>query len=272
MTIKLIAIDIDDTLLNSAGQILPSTVAAIKAVQQQGIKVVLCTGRPLAGAQHFLKTLGLISADQYAITFNGAALETTTGQVIARHLIDNQYYRTLTAFAKDHHVPFNVLDEAGVIYTADHDVDRITVIQAWENHAGLLIRQPAELPSDFKIAKGLFVGTITQLDQIEAKVKQRFGQDLYVVRAGGNFLELMSPQVNKGNALLELASYLQIERTEIMAIGDEQNDLAMFKVAGTAIAMGNSTATVKAQADYVTATNDQNGIAQALAHFGLTEN
>ena len=100
MTIKLIAIDIDDTLLDSKGQLLPSTIAAVKEARDQGIKVVLCTGRPLAGAQHYLDALDLAGDDQYVITYNGAVIESIAGRIVAKHLVDNAHYRQLTAFGK----------------------------------------------------------------------------------------------------------------------------------------------------------------------------
>lgn len=136
MSIRLIAIDVDDTLLNSKGEILPSTISAIKEAVSQGIKIVLCTGRPLVGISHFLQQLGLFGDDQYVITYNGAVIETIAGRVIAKHLVDNDHYRQMTKFGQQHKIPFNVLDEDGTIYTADLDVNAITVVQAWENSAG----------------------------------------------------------------------------------------------------------------------------------------
>ncbi|WP_412989555.1 Cof-type HAD-IIB family hydrolase [Pediococcus siamensis] len=269
MAIKLIALDIDDTLLNSSGEILPSTVTAVKRAVEQGIKVVLCTGRPLAGVSPFLKELGIKTADQYVITYNGAVIESVTGKVVAKHLVSNHFYRVMTKFGQAHHIPFNVLDEHSVIYTADHNVDAITVVQAWENKAGLLIRTPDELPQDFEIAKGLFVGEEKMLDEVEPLVTQTFGKDLYVVRAARNFLELMNPAVSKGKALAELARKLEITKEEVMAVGDEGNDIAMFEAAGTAVSMGNGSELAKAHADYVTGSNDAGGLADAIKKFAL---
>lgn len=271
MTIKLIAIDIDDTLLDSKGQLLPSTIVAVKEAHDQGIKVVLCTGRPLAGAQHYLDALGLAGDDQYVITYNGAVIESIAGRIVAKHLVDNAHYRQLTAFGKQHHVPFNVLDADSTIYTADRDVNWVTVVQAWENKAGLLIRDPDDLPADFQIAKGVFVGEGPQLDAVEAQVKTTFGRDLYVVRAATNFLELMHTGVNKGQAVQDLAAALEIQPDEVMALGDEQNDLPMFAFAGTAVAMGNGSDIAKAHADHVTATNDANGVAAAIRQWALSD-
>lgn len=269
MQIKLIAIDIDDTLLSSTGKLLTSTVETIKQATAAGIKVVLCTGRPLAGVAPYLDELGIAGDDQYVITYNGAVIESVAGHVVAKHLVDNDQYRQLTTFGHEHHVPFNVLDSDSVIYTADRDVNWVTVVQAWENKAGLLIRDPDDLPADFQIAKGVFVGEAAQLDAVEPLVKTTFGDQLYVVRAATNFLEVMNARVNKGQALKDLAKVLGYRSDEVMALGDEKNDLPMFDFAGTAVAMGNGSTVAKAHADYVTETNDEGGVAAAIQKFAL---
>lgn len=269
MSIKLIALDIDDTLLNSKGELLASTKAAVQKAVSQGIKVVLCTGRPLAGVQPYLDALQIAGDAQYVITYNGAVTESVSGKVLAKHLVNNDLYRKLTAFAQAQQVPFNVLDDESTIYTADRDVNWVTVIQAWENKAGILVRNPDELPADFEITKGLFVGEAAQLDAVEPLVEKTFGDQLYVVRAAANFLELMHPNVNKGAALRELAQLLKLDASEVMACGDEKNDITMFDFAGTAVAMGNGSDEAKAHATYVTGTNDEGGLAAAIERLAL---
>jgi len=269
MSIKLIALDIDDTLLNSEGKLLDSTKVAVQKALAQGIKVVLCSGRPLAGVQPYLAALNITGDDQYVITYNGAVTEAVTGEVIAKHLVDNDLYRKMTAFGQEHQLPFNVLDEDSNIYTADRDVNWVTVIQAWENKAGLLIRDPDDLPADFQITKGVYVGDAAQLDELQPLVEKTFGADCYVVRAGSLFLEVMNPVVNKGAALRELAGILKLDASEVMACGDEKNDITMFDFAGTAVAMGNGSDEAKAHASYVTGTNDDGGLAAAIQKLAL---
>lgn len=269
MTIRLLAVDVDDTLLDSQGKLLPSTRKAVAACLEQGIKVVLCSGRPLAGLTPYLQALNISGSQQYAITYNGAIIEAVAGDIISKKLVNNQWYRQLTAFSQEHKIPFNVVAPDSQIYTADHDVNWLTVVQAWENSAGVFIRKPDELPADFVIAKGLFVGDSSLLDQIEPTVEQVFGQDLSVVRSGPNFLEVMHLGVNKGVALQQLAQHLNLSAAEVMAVGDEKNDLPMFEFAGTAVAMGNGTDLAKQHADFVTGTNDEDGLAAAIEKYAL---
>ncbi len=109
--IKLIALNTDGTLLNSKNKILPSTKVAIRKALDQGIKVVLCSGRPIAGLAHFMKELGIEGSDQYAVTLNGAITRNADGKIMTQDLVNNDLYRKLTKFAKEQKVPFNIVDQ-----------------------------------------------------------------------------------------------------------------------------------------------------------------
>lgn len=268
MAIKLVAIDIDGTLLNSQFKILASTKAAIKHALEQGVKIVLCSGRPIAGLQAYLDELGISGSDEYAITLNGAIIRSTDGKIITSNLVGNRYYRQLVGYAIEHQLPFNIVDSDSRIITADHNVDPMVYQQAYENQATLYIRQPDELDlAKLKIAKGCFVGTEELLDQSEDAVKERFGSELSVVRTDPRFLEVLNKESNKGAGLAELAEYLQIDPSEVMAIGDERNDIPMFEFAQTAVCMGQGHKDAKAAASYVTASNDDDGISKAFDKF-----
>ncbi|KRN21503.1 Cof-type HAD-IIB family hydrolase [Lacticaseibacillus camelliae] len=269
MKIRMIALDIDDTLLTSTRKILPSTKSAVQDAVARGIKVVLCTGRPLAGVTPYLTQLALTGDDQYVITYNGAVTESLAGRVVAKHLLDNAAYREITALGQRLNLPTNVLDEHSNIFTADRDVDWWIVEQAAENQAGLFIRDPDELPGDFAIAKGAYVGKESLLDQAEQAVRQALEDRFYVVRAGRNFIEIMDPHVNKGQALRDLARVLDLTPDEIMAVGDEGNDIAMFDVAGLPVAMGNGTAEAKAHAKVIAGTNDEGGLGEVIRQYAL---
>lgn len=265
--IKLVTIDVDDTLLNSQGELLQSTIEVVKKAVARDIKVVLCSGRPLAGVKHFLNELGIVQDNQYVVTFNGAVIETVTGKTLQKSGIDQAIYEKIDQYSKEHGVAYNVVDENSAIITSNLNVNRITVVQAWENSAGVLIRNPNELPEDDQIIKAVFADEKDELDKIEADVVKAFGKENYVVRADDNFLEIMHPGVNKGIALEILTKKLGFETNEVMAIGDERNDIPMFQVAGTSVVMANGSSEAKKQADFETASNNQNGIALAFEQF-----
>lgn len=263
MGIKLVAIDIDATLLSSNHKILESTKQAVTKALAQGVKVVLCTGRPLAGVTPFLKELGISGDDQYVITFNGSIIETVSGKVLHKEGINRASYEAIDQYSKDHNVAYNVLDEDSKVYTSNRDVHVMTVIQAYENMDGVLIREPEEIP-DVSMIKAVFCGDIPELDAQEPEIRKEFGDQFYIVRSVPYFLEVMHQGVDKGTALEKLAAQLDITADEVMVMGDEKNDLPMFAYAGTSVAMGNGTDEVKAVASFVTHSNDDDGIAYAF--------
>lgn len=267
MAIKLVAIDTDGTLLNSDGQILSSTKEVITQALKQNIRIVLCSGRPIAGLQPYMAELGIVGSDQYAVTLNGAITRNADGKIITKDMVNNELYRKMTAFALTHKLPFNVVDEDSHIITADHNIDFVVYLQAYENTAPLYVRTPDELPDDFSVAKGCFVGDPELLDRYQESITAEFNKDLYVIRSDPHFIELLNPKVNKGNGLKELCAALKIDASEVMALGDERNDISMFNFADTSVCMGNGSKQAKEQADYVTSSNDDDGISKAFAKF-----
>lgn len=267
MTVKMIAFDIDDTLLSSEGKILDSTKAAVKKALGQGIKIVLCTGRPLAGVTPYLQELGVSGDDQFVVTNNGAIIESISGNIIAKRVLDNASYRKLVQYGHDNGLKYYALDDESNVYTDDRDINRIAVVQAWENRAGIYFRSPDELPNDFEVTKVAYVGEKSDLDPYEDAVKEEFKDMCYIVRAGEWFLELMHKNVSKAQGLQDLSEKLDISPDEIMAFGDEQNDIPMFKFVGNAVCMDNGSDKAKSYADNITDTNDNDGIAKAMDKF-----
>ena len=267
MTIKLVALDMDGTLLNSQNKILPSTKKVITQALDRGIKIVLTSGRPIAGLKEYLDELKIPQTEQYVVTLNGAITRSTDGSIIDSFLVNKTFYEEMTKFGKDHHVPFNIVDPDSRIITADTDVDYFELLQAWENNAGMFIRKPSDFDDDFMISKGGYVGDKDKLDEVEPLLRKEFGQDLYIVRADDHFLELLNPNVNKGNALHDLGEKIGISSDEMAAFGDEKNDISMFNEVGTAICMENGSDEAKSAATYITDSNDEDGIAHAFEKY-----
>lgn len=270
MAIKLIALDTDGTLLNSEGKISESTKEVLKKALDCGIKIVLCSGRPIAGLKHYMDELDIHGSAQYVVTLNGAITRNADDDIITEDLVNTDFYRQMTAVGMEYKIPFNIVDEDSRIITADHNIDPMIYQQAYENHATLYIRTPDQVPEDnIRIAKGCFVGDPSLLDEYELKIQKTFGKKLHVVRTDPHFLELLNSDVSKGNGLHNLCEKLEIKPEQVMALGDERNDISMFQFAGTAVAMENANEEAKKAADYITASNDEDGIKQAVEKFVL---
>ncbi|KRK78667.1 Cof-type HAD-IIB family hydrolase [Companilactobacillus nodensis] len=267
MSVKVIAFDMDNTLLDSNKMILESSKVAIKRALDMGIKIVMCTGRPLAGVSEYMDELGIHGDDQYVITYNGAIVETAAGKTLNKYLINKDEYVQLVKYGDEHDIQYYALDDNSNVYTGNRDVSRVAVIQANENHAGIYVRTPDELPEDFAAAKFDFVGEIEKLDNTELQVIRDFDEQFNVVREGTVFLAVMNRSASKGFGLRRLAEYLNLTADQVMAFGDEKNDISMFKYAGTAVCMENGSDIAKNFADYITDTHDNDGIAKAMDKF-----
>lgn len=268
MTIKLIATDIDDTLLNSKRQLTAHTVEVLKQAHARGVKVVLCTGRPLQAVQPLLDQLGLSGPDEYAITFNGAVTVRLDGTVLSSFGLGKADFEQLDAFAAANHVQYNLRDAAGRVITPNDQISFYAVRQAYDSRVGITRQSPAQVPADYRYIKGMLTAPKAVLDVIEPAARQVLSR-YYVVRSTPFFLEVMNARANKGSGLQALAAQLGLGPEEVMACGDEANDLPMLKWAGCSIGMANGIAAVREAATHVTLDNDHDGVAAAVAQYVL---
>lgn len=269
MAIKLITIDIDDTLVNTAKQVTPRVKAALQEATAQGVKVVLTTGRPLPGVQEYLDELGLNHQDdQYAITYNGGVVQTTNGEELGgKELAYSDYLRLR-----------EVADELGAylqVETIDAAYTSAKEINYWASRENFLIKMPLiikpvdEMDPNDHYVKLMFIGDEADIDSwrdaLPADVKEAY----YIVKSTPQHLEFMHKDATKGSGLLTLAAKLGIDRSETMALGDQQNDVTMIEAAGLGVAMGNAVPEVKAVADVETTTQNADGVGVAVEKWVL---
>lgn len=268
MAIKLIAIDIDGTLLNEHNQLAKGTITAISKARQTGIKVVLCTGRPLSGVQPYLDQLNISGADEYAITFNGAMAQNLDGKVIAHQTLtyDDFLQTEMIARKLGVHYQFETMD---AIYAFNRDLSPYSIGESYLVRLPIKFRSPEEIPSDLVISKAMLVDFPKLISKANTNFPQALRDQLYVVQSEPFFIEMMNKNANKGNALRDLAADLGLKAENVMAIGDQGNDLTMIKYAGFGVAMGNGIDAVKTAAKEVTKTNAEDGVAYAINHWVL---
>ena len=271
MAIKLIAVDLDGTLLSSNNTILPETQRMLRVAVQNGIKVVLATGRPLSGVLNFAKQLGIEGDDQYAIVFNGAVIQTISGRVLMSQELNYQDFNNMLRFQRLSHVNVH-FETTKYFITTDRDLSVQMQINAALTDNIMKVRARKEIPKDFTFNKVGFAST-EGADQVE-KLWNSFPdwafQTYDIVRSFDSIIELNALGASKGNALMDLASRLKIAQKDVMIFGDQGNDLSMFSNPDfMKVAMGNAISEIKDKADYVTDDNDHNGIAKALKKFVL---
>lgn len=264
MAIKLVALDLDDTLLNSKLAVSPRACEAIRKAVAQGVTVTIATGRMYRSALPYAKQLGL---DVPIITYNGALIKSClSGEVLLDQPIDKQLAQTVLALCKERgwYIQNYVQDE---LY--------VEKINQYSELYSRLSGVPATAVGDRLYAgedsssKMLIMSTEEGIIEIYDTCKALFGNKLSIAISKPTYLEITDPLANKGRALAFLADKLGIKKDETMAIGDSGNDIDMLKYAGWGVAMGNASAAIKALARLETLSNDADGVAEAIERYVL---
>lgn len=263
MTYKMVALDVDGTLLNDDHELTPRVMRAVTAVAAKGVEIVLCTGRGSASALSVLAQLGLSGT---VITHNGASIVNgDTREILQESPIGDSEVRRYLELCRARGIHFD-MNTAFDIY-----VEKLSDTSA-EMYARMLaepiLRSPAELLPERTVKISLFAPA-ADLDELEAHWRD-WGHELQAIRSGDYFIDLQHREASKGTALAEWAQRRGVSREQVLAIGNYYNDIGMLKYAGLGVAMDNSPAEVKAAADETTLSNNEDGVALVLERkFGL---
>lgn len=263
--IKLIAIDMDGTLLNSKKELLEETKQYFKDFHKKETDtlLVLCTGRPESGIRPYLKDLGYLEENHYIISQNGANIyESRTGKRVMDAFLDSAAIQKWIELGKKHGI--SVMG-AGVDYYYCFDQEPTEWMEFdVKLVSGKLKRIPTKESLNTDFYKILLMGDEEQLNEFETFIPEEWRDEFYVVRSQKYLVEVLTKGVNKAFGLEKLAQKLNIQPSEIAAVGDAANDIEMLEYAGLAIAMGNASEEVKSISDIVTDTNENNGVIKAI--------
>jgi Cof subfamily protein (haloacid dehalogenase superfamily) len=271
-SIRLLAVDIDGTLLDSNFQISQANLNALRAAHQTGVEVVLVTGRRHTFALPIARELGF---DLWLISSNGAITKSTSGELFHRDLLPRsaalQFCAEMDRFRKNIVITFDREDKGALVMEGVEELN--LSIRRWveKNLAYIQFLQPVEAALSTDPIQAMVCGPIARMQEAE-KVLQGskvFGEVTVLKTQYEHrdlcILDVLNQSCSKGHALERWARHRGIARAEIMAIGDNFNDLEMLEFAGNPVIMGNACEQLKRNGYKVTCTNDQNGVAVALA-------
>lgn len=262
--IQLIAIDLDGTLLNDRKQITKQTQAVLKAARTSGVRIVLCSGRPLRGIDRYLRVLGLTNPGDFAVTYNGGLVQKSdSGEVISEKILTRDQLLSLYALSQERDLPMNFIDREKV-YCPPYPKQKPSLYGTVMKTMPFVKADMEHLPADIRINKAVFCISEKILTPAIAEIPQSYRKNYTMVKSHPYLLEILNKDADKGKALQTLTHFLGLASSEVMAIGDEENDLAMIRFAGLGIAMGNAIDALKAEAQFVTKTNEQEGVAYAI--------
>ncbi|ETY73484.1 Cof-type HAD-IIB family hydrolase [Lactiplantibacillus fabifermentans] len=262
--ITTIALDLDNTLLTSAKTISPRNEQVLKRLHAAGKRVVLCTGRPIKAIQPLIKQLGLTEPGDYSITFNGGLVQqNATGDVLARTSITKADIKPLYDYAQATGLPLDVIDLHQVYSLIDLGKSPYE-----EFLNGLMPFSDvsfADLPGDDLFGK--VVSASAQAVDNRDSLPTNIANGFHAVPSRRNLLEFLPNHTDKASGLKQLLSHFDEDYTNLMAFGDEENDLGMLKAAEVGVAMNNAIPAVKAVTTDETLSNDEDGVAVFLEKY-----
>lgn len=278
--IKCIASDMDGTLLNSKQEVSEKNLEAIQKALNSGVEVVIATGRSYEEAMSVLHESGL---QLPIICANGAEIRTKEGEIVKAHPLDHKIAKQAAEVLNQVGIYYEIYTSEGT-YTVDYDKGVDIIIDIFTTANPELSRELVEEEAQHRYDKGLihivdsyepilngektiykllvFHKDHSFLDEVEEKLKQI--DNLEVTSSAFGNLELMNTQAQKGIALAEFVEERGIALQDTMAVGDNYNDLSMFRVVGRSVAMGNANEDIKEQCTHVTLRNDESGVGEAI--------
>lgn len=275
MNKKLIAIDIDGTLINDDKKIMPQTEKILKKLSDEGHYIVLCSGRALNGIKPYLEQLDLWGkSGQYGIAFNGGNIYDlgSNKSIVSSYLTSQE---TIKADQLAHKIGVNgeVITSSNRSYVVNGEDSVYAKIDRSDSRLEFHKTDNYDFLKNEHVQKYLWTDEPKVVSEHIKDIPQEYFDEYQIVRSGPIFLEFLPMDVNKGNAVKKLANKLGIDRQDVIVFGDEENDLAMFEYAGTAVAMKNARDEIREYADLISlADNNHDGVGVTLAKIMKDEN
>lgn len=271
MKYKLLVLDVDGTLLNDEREISKRTLAALLKVQQMGVRIVLASGRPTYGLMPLAKTLELGNYGGFVLSYNGCQIiKAQNGEILFERRINPEMLPYLEKKArKNGFAIFTYHDDTLITDSPDNEYIKN---EALLNNLKIIKEDEFSTAIDFAPCKCMLVSDKEKaLIGLEQHWEKRLAGTLDAFRSEPYFLEVVPCGVNKANTLGALLEHLGVTREEVIAVGDGVCDVTMLQLAGMGVAMGHSQDSVKVCADYVTASNEEDGVALAVEKLILAE-
>jgi len=283
---RLIALDIDGTLLDNARRIPDENIQAIKEAQRAGHMVMICSGRPHDSLLTFLKEEGM---PDLPVSASNGSLTIVEGKIIHQVSMDLLVVEQLVAFLEKGEYPYNVFTEEGVVghsaflkrskqALTDNPEQAQAMLARGMDYDGLVkymaqvvsnhFTEWQEFPTERSVVK-LYIYTPCPEKKAALTTFAATLPDLTVTSSFPDNIEISAAAGHKGTGVMAVADYFNIPIADTVAVGDNFNDKGMFETAGFGIAMGNAEAEIKELADVVTLPNDEFGVAHAIRTFIL---
>lgn len=265
---KLVAIDVDGTLVNDNKQLTDRTVKAIKKASKENVKIVISSARSFYRLKDYLEKLDLLKDEQYTICFNGAVI------------VENKSQKTLCSYNFEIEEIYELINIAEKLNTNIllYSMDNVfteqfpKVIENTKSFKNVKFDIVNFNEKDFKkdkIYKILFVNDSNRILKIRGELPKELLEKYEITSSIPERIEFVKKGITKSNALNSICEKCNIKKLEVIAIGDADNDLEMINFAGLGIAMENATDSLKEKADYITSSNNDDGVGEIIEKYIL---
>lgn len=265
---KLIALDMDGTLLREDKTVSQRTKDALKAARDKGVTVVLATGRPIEGVHRYLEELDMLGENDYVLSYNGSLVQKTKNkEIISKRTLKGSDATYLYNLSKELKVNIHSFSENEGLITPKSN--KYTLVEADINGINFKEFNFDNIDAEDNMIKIMMIDEPEILQRAVDNLPKELYDKYTVVRSAPFFLEFLNKEANKGTGVELLAQHLEVKREEIITMGDAGNDLHMIEYAGLGVAMGNAFEEVKKVANYITDTNENDGVAKVIEKFVL---
>ncbi len=263
---KVLVLDIDGTLTNSEKQITAGTKQGIKNILERGHKVILASGRPTPGMRRYEEELELEKYGGYLISFNGAKIiECRSGEIVYQRTLPLSIIPGLYSFAKRNGC--GLLTYFGDRIISAFEPDEYALLESRINGMEIQVVDNFKEYVDFEINKCLLTAPAEKAAVWEKELREKYKGQASVYRSEPFFIEIMPLKVDKAYSLDRMLESVGLHRRNAICCGDGFNDISMIEYAGLGVAMGNAQPEVKEVADYITGTNDEDGLVEVINEF-----
>lgn len=267
MKYQMLVLDLDGTLTNSKKEITEPTRKALLEIQEEGKIVVLASGRPINGVAPLAKILEMEKYGGYMLSFNGARItKCPTGEIVYNRTLPKSVIRPIFEMVKTY-PGVDIISYTDTKILSGICSNEYTEKEKFINKMEIV--PVADFPGalDFPVNKLLLPGPPEILEEIMPKLKEEYHSLLNIYRSEPYFLEIMPQNIDKAHSLQKLLSSIGLTADEMICCGDGYNDLSMIEYAGLGVAMENAQPIIKEAANFVTRSNDEDGILYVIDHF-----
>lgn len=266
--IRLLALDLDGTLTNNKKHVSQGNKEYIYKAQQRGVKVVLASGRPVIGMQRVADELNLWDIGGYILAYNGGHIIDCKNRTdLVKHTIPIEYVHDICDVI--HRFPVFPLTYNDIGVICENDTDQYVRKEGYNNSIPIIKVDSLEMQIIEPVVKFMVVGDPNVLEKAFQYLKNLFEEKLNIFFSEPYFMEIAPSGIEKSSALAHLSDILGINKEHVMACGDGLNDIPMLEYAGLSVAMNNAYEEVKKVADYIVASNEDDGVAEAIQRYIL---